>query len=318
MTAPSITYDRPTVTNRLAPVRRRRARGISPGSGTPAHGRLGSVLALQRMAGNRAVRALIARDAKVIKVGDEQVRVASDAEKGEAERIIKDVKANFGVTFDSMAAKKATLEHYPEGDVRPEARKALDVRPWEMDELRAVQKALKYFAPVLGDQRRKSTLKGTAQEITSAGRLTSAPDDEPDADETEKTRGQYFGKAQAFAVFDPAKETNPDRGDLERVATHEIAHGIFEPRLEEFMKATGYWERKLVRKPAKERKEGPPDSYADRNAAEDLAQSVMYYFIDPKRLLEGRPGRAKGTWGNPCPKRHAFIKKVVAGWTKKG
>ena len=282
----------------------------------PARGRLGSVLALQRMAGNRAVRALVARSPGVVKIGEEQVRVASDAEKGEAERIIKEVKANYGVTFDSMAAKKATLAHYPEGDVTPEARKAVDVRPWEMDELRAIAKALKHFAPVLGDQRRKSSLKGTPQEVTSAGRLTTAPDDDPKAADSDRTRGQYFGEAQSFAVFEPGSETDPDRGDLERVATHEIAHGVFEPRLEEFMKATGYWKARYVKRPAKERVEGPPDGYADRNAAEDLAQSVMYFFVDPKRLLEGRPGRARGTWGNPCPKRHAFIKRIVAGWSK--
>jgi hypothetical protein len=91
--------------------------------------RLGGVLALQRMAGNRAVRALIARDAKVIKIGNESVRVASDAEKAEAERIIKDVKAKFGVSFDSLAAHKATLAENPEGSVPEDRRKALAVRP---------------------------------------------------------------------------------------------------------------------------------------------------------------------------------------------
>jgi hypothetical protein len=308
-------YDRPTVITR-SPAPRSGSRG--PRLAPPIRGRLGSVLALQRMAGNRAVRALIARDAKVIKIGEEQVSVANDKEKAEAERIIKDVKANFGITFDSMAAKKATLDYYAEGDVDPKMRKAVDVRPWQMDELRAIEKALKYFGPVLGDQRRKSTLKGTPQEITTAGRLTSAPDDKPDADETEKTRGQYFGKSKAFAVFEPAGENHPERGDLERVAIHEIAHGVFEPKLEEFMKATGYWDRRLVRKPVKERTEGPPDSYGDNSAAEDLAQSVMYFFADPKRLKEGRkPPRDPGTWGNPCPKRFAFIQSVVAGWTKK-
>ena len=44
----------------------------------------------------------------------------------------------------------------------------------------------------------------------------------------------------------------------------------------------------------------------------------MYFFVDPVRLKKGDGrGRAKGTWGNPCPKRFAFIQKVVAGWTKK-
>ena len=108
--------------------------------------RLGGVLALQRMAGNRAVRALIARDAKVIKIGNESVRVASDAEKAEAERIIKDVKTKFGVSFDSLAAHKATMAD-SEGSAPEDRRKALAVRPWELDELKAIERALTHFAP---------------------------------------------------------------------------------------------------------------------------------------------------------------------------
>jgi hypothetical protein len=84
------------------------------------------------------------------------------------------------------------------------------------------------------------------------------------------------------------------------------------------MQATGYWEKEKVKRKEGQRVEGPPDGYADRNAREDLAQSVMYFFVDPERLKKGDGrGRAKGTWGNPCPKRFAFIQKVVAGWTKK-
>jgi hypothetical protein len=104
--------------------------------------RLGAVLALQRMAGNRAVRALVARTPSVVKIENESVRVSSDAEKAEAERIIKDVKAKFGVTFDSMASYKAALAKYPEGSVPDEQRKALAVRTWDLDELKAIERAL--------------------------------------------------------------------------------------------------------------------------------------------------------------------------------
>jgi hypothetical protein len=139
--------------------------------------RLGGVLALQQMAGNRAVRALIARDAKVIKIENESVRVASDAEKAEAERIIKVVRSKFGVTFDSMAAHKASLAKYPEA---PEAqREALAVRPWELDELKAIERALTHFAPVLGEARKKTMPKGPPQEFVNVGKLNSSPDDDP-------------------------------------------------------------------------------------------------------------------------------------------
>ena len=278
--------------------------------------RLGGVLALQRMAGNRAVRALIARDAKVIKIGNESVRVSSDAEKAEAERIIKDVKTKFGVSFDSLAAHKATMAD-SEGSAPEERRKALAVRAWELDELRAIERALTHFAPVLGEARKKTMPKGPPQEFVNVGKLNSSPDDDPKI-LGDRTRGQFFHDAQTFAVFEPGPDSPVGDDAVGRVATHEIAHGIFDPLIDSFMQATGYWEKEKVKRKEGQRVEGPPDGYADRNAREDLAQSVMYFFVDPERLKKGDGrGRAKGTWGNPCPKRYAFIQKVVAGWTKK-
>ena len=159
--------------------------------------RLGGVLALQRMAGNRAVRALIARDAKVIKIGNESVRVASDAEKAEAERIIKDVKTKFGVSFDSLAAHKATMAD-SEGSAPEDRRKALAVRPWELDELKAIERALTHFAPVLGEARKKTMPKGPPQEFVNVGKLNTSPDDDPKI-LGDRTRGQFFHDAQTFA-----------------------------------------------------------------------------------------------------------------------
>jgi hypothetical protein len=303
------------VTSR-SPAHRGRGRGARSAAAEATRTRFGGVLALQRMAGNRAVRALISRDPKVVKIGAEEVRVASDAEKAEAERIIKDVKSRFGVTFDSMAAKKATLERY--ADSAPEdRRKALAVRPWELDELKAIQRALSHFAPVLGDERKKTLPKAGPQEFVKVGKLNTSPDDDPKM-LGDRTRGEFFRDAQAFSVFEPGPDPPAESDPVERVATHEIAHGIFDPHLDAFMKATGYWSAEKVKRKEKDRVEGPPDGYADRNAKEDLAQSVMYFFVDPKRLRDGDGrGRAKGTWGNPCPKRFDFIKNIVAGWTPK-
>ena len=267
------------------------------------------------MAGNRAVRALIARAPKVVKIDAEEVRVADDAEQAEADRIIKEIKAKFGVTFDSMKAKKAALDKYPTGSVKEEQRTALATRPWELDELKAIHRALSHFSVVLGDARKKSTVK-TPQEFLYVGKLNTAPDDDPDRP-SDRTRGEYFRPAQTFGVFEPGPDSMVDEDAIERIATHEIAHGIFDPHLESFMKMTGYWKAERV-KTGDKNAEGPPDGYADTDAKEDLAQSVMYFFVDPDRLKEGRKGRPKkGTWGNPCPKRHAWIKNLVAGWTPK-
>jgi hypothetical protein len=288
-----------------------RLRGPQPAPAARSTG----VLALQRMAGNRAVRALLARSAVAI-IGTERVHYSSKAEREDAERIIKEMKSKYGVTFDSIAAQATTRKHTSDRGEGTEATlKAVDRAPWEYEELKAIERALKYFGPVLGDARKQSSRASTPQEITTVGRLNTAPDDDP-AKPEDSTRGQYFPEAQTFAFFNPGPETDTSPAAMEQKAVHEIAHGVFEPQLEAFMKMTGYWKQKYVRSRDKQA-EGPPDGYGDENAGEDLAQSVMYFFTDPERLKQGRPGRTQGTWGNPCPRRFEWIKNIVGGWTPK-
>lgn len=177
-----------------------------------------------------------------------------------------------------------------------------------------MERALTHFAPVLGDARKKSKRKSSPQEITTVGKLSTSPDDDPKHPES-KSRGEHFPEAGTAAIYEPGPDSDTSPDALERNATHEIAHGVFAPQLEAFMKETGgYWKRKLV-KSRKKGAEAPPDGYADTNASEDLAQSVAYYFTDRTRLRKGLPGRSPGEVGNPCPKRLAFIKRVVGGWT---
>jgi hypothetical protein len=167
------------------------------------------------------VRALIARDAKVIKIGNESVRVSTDAEKAEAERIIHDVKSKFGVTFDSMAAHKASLAKYPEA---PEAqRTALAVRPWELDELKAIERALTHFAPVLGDARRKTMPTVRRRSSTRSASSTRRPMTTPRCSATGRAASSS-GSGDVRRVRARARLADRRRQDRE-VATHEIAHG---------------------------------------------------------------------------------------------
>ena len=232
------------------------------------------------------------------------------------------VRGRFGSSLAPSGQRRLggvlALQRMAGNRAAPEAqRKALAVRPWELDELKAIERALTHFAPVLGDARKTTMPKGPPQEFVNVGKLNTSPDDDPKM-LGDRTRGEFFREAQTFGVFEPGPDSPTGADEVERVATHEVAHGIFDPQLDAFMKATGYWEKEKVRRKESERVEGPPDGYADRNAREDLAQSVMYFFVDPERLKKGDGhGRARGTWGNPCPRRFAFIQKIVAGWTKK-
>jgi hypothetical protein len=254
----------------------------------------------------------------VVWIGRERVRVSSADEKAQAERIVKDVKENYGVTFDSIATRRAARAQYAFGGATEDQLRALDAAPWEYKELQAVEKALKHFAPILGKARKRSSLKSSPQEVVNFGKLTASPDDDP-TKIGDATRGEYFRKDRAATLYEePANDRLSEFDPLafERSATHEIAHGVFDPHLAAFMKMTGYWAAKLVRKPKAERAgaEAPPDAYASRNAGEDLAQSVAYYFTDRKRLKEGDGRSPAGEPGNPCPRRLRFIQGIVGDW----
>ena len=295
-----------------SPAPSRGARGTQPGAAAWPHGQFGGVLALQRLAGNRATRALVARE--VAKINGETVHISSEADKKEATRILDEMKAKFGITFNSIAVQHTTRKHYDDMKAATEEQlKAAEARPWTLEELKAFEQAAKYFRAVLGDARKKSKLKGTPQEIVTVGKLKTSPDDDPKHTKS-KSRGEHFPEAQTVAIYEPGSDDDTSAEALERTATHEIAHAVFGPHLPAFIKATGYWSQKYV-KSKKAGAEAPPDNYAVTNASEDLAQSVAYFFTNRKRLKEGLPGRRIGDVGNACRKRDRFIAGIVSGWT---
>jgi hypothetical protein len=251
----------------------------------------------------------------IVWIGRERVRVSSLEQKRDAERIAAALPKDFGVTLDSFATRHAAREQYSARGDLDERVRATDVAPWEYKELAAIEAALKHYAPILGDARKRSKRAKLPQEVVNVGKLTVAADDDP-SKPAEHTEGQYFRDSKTYAIFNPGPDSLSltDPKALERTATHEIAHGVFASELDDFMRMTGYWKKKLLKSGA-DGAEAPPDPYADTNAGEDLAQSVMYFFVDPKRLKDGDGHSPPGRWGNPCPKRFAWVKRKVEQWT---
>ncbi|HEY1711933.1 MAG TPA: hypothetical protein VGG07_03470 [Solirubrobacteraceae bacterium] len=259
----------------------------------------------------------------VVYIGRERVRVASEQQRADAERIIAEAKSKYAVIFDSIASRRAAREEIGVGGNATDAGlKAMDAEIWDYKELKGFEAAFKHFGAILGDARRKSSLSSQPQETTRVGKLTIAADDKDitAADDSPKaadrSRGQHFKDARTAVLYrpDPSLSVN-DPHYFEMHATHELAHGAFASQLDAFMKATGgWWKAKYVHG---RKGEAPPDDYADTNAAEDLAQSVAYFFVDPDRLRKGDGKADPGVPGNRCPKRHDFIRRVVGGWTAK-
>jgi hypothetical protein len=178
----------------------------------------------------------------------------------------------------------------------------IDVVPWTYLDLQDLEAGFKHYAPLLGQERAKSSRKGTPQEVTKMGRL-SHYDDDPE--------GQYLKDDSAIAIFKSHSKAVPDPDEF--TAVHEIAHAVFGPLVEDFRRTVGYWTT-----PTADRKvgkvEAPPTDYGKKNPDEDLADSVALYFTARDFLRDGQRGKKRGEVGNKCPKRLAWIEAEVTRW----
>ncbi len=83
---------------------------------------------------------------------------------------------------------------------------------------------------------------------------------------------------------------------------HELAHGLLGYRLVDFVKAVGYWTDAVDDPAGKAGEEEPITPYGHKNPAEDLAETVKYFFMQPQ-VIHDR-----------CLKRYEFMVKEVASW----
>jgi hypothetical protein len=321
-----------------APRAARPARAPAPAAQSAA----ARMLALQRAAGNRAAVAELRRWPSwwpfgkkkpagpradkhpypaTVDIGAEKVVVNSEAERQDAERIVKELPEKYGISVDSARSAKILKDDAPKAPADLIAK--VKTWPWLYKELRAVEKAIKHYAPVLGKARASSTRKDVDQEVVSVGKAEAPLRYDPAKKEwffKGSVMGTYYDNTPqqlAFTMYKHGETATPDYADIDKqmeaTATHELAHGIFKSAYPAWVTEFKYWLDINTASGAKDA-EAPPTSYGTTNAREDLAESVMFYFVDPERLKKGS-GAAAGKPGNPCPLRYAFIEKLVAGWT---
>lgn len=246
---------------------------------------------------------------KIIELNSEKVLVNSAEEERQASEIIAELKDKYGVEVSSTTGLGAIKREYDE--VTKEVTDKLQTKCWEMKELIALRKALQHFAPILGRNRQTSSRRDVAQEVTSVSKIDQAIDTNAPTGKLEhNTNGEYFKKSQNFAMFsagttmvsDFAMDRRNNDKDLEGLAVHELAHGLFANNLESFIAASGYWKSQFR---VGTMLEFPITDYAKRNADEDLSETVKYYFMDPGMLQD------------KCPRRFQFVKEVVENWQPK-
>jgi hypothetical protein len=286
----------------------------------PAAPGAANVLALQQAAGNHAVAGLIQRAPSFwdrvgmffgasyeATVAGEKVTVASEAEEKEAGEIIKRITSNYGVDVSSLKAMKAL-----KAGNKTAPKEMLDkikTRSWLFKELKALERALGHFAPILGLRRLLSTRAGADQEILAVGKLETRLGVKAGKTVWKPTvLGTYFTADKTFAMYKHGETATPVfatvEKEMEGTATHEIAHGVFRYAEPDWVKTFDYW-RDADTASGKRGAEPPPTDYGQTSAGEDLAESVMLYFLDRPQLEK------------KCPLRKAFIDALVEGWKPK-
>lgn len=245
----------------------------------------------------------------VVSIGNEKVRVQSEAEELEAKQIIDFVKSEYGVEISSTKTVEAIKAQYDK--VPDKVKESLTTKTWEMKELRAIKAALAHYAAILGKKRDESSRKDDAQEVTSVGAVEQAIDTNTSGGKLDKTTlGEYFKGSKNFGMFKAGTNSTVDFKDnlkqLEGTIVHEMAHGLMANEYDNFVAkgSDGFWLDQNTKSGASGAEE-PPSKYGNKNAREDLCESVMFFFVQESTLL------------SKCPKRHAFIKAVTDGWSAK-
>ena len=283
-----------------------------------APGPSAELIGLQRQIGNRATSQLVQRGLwndirKLVgasyeaTVMGERVVVASKSEETEAASIIKRIKDSYGIDISSVKAVKATVDHY--ANAPKEERAKVKAIPWTMAELRATERALKHYAPILGFNRALSTRKDAAQEVGTIGKANYSIDTNTDKGAIDPlTLGEYYRSDSTFALYKPGENYVDDLGSLDKqlegTVIHEIAHGVMYYALPEFQGMSGYWLDYRTPSKAKDAEE-PCTKYGQTSAGEDLSETMRWYFMLPDKLKK------------KCPKRYEWAKEKIEGWKPK-
>ena len=238
-------------------------------------------------------------------VRGEAVIFEAAGDEAEADGIMNTFETVYKISIRSDKLAKAIPANYKKAP--KDVRAAVEAGVWQMKELRALDRALAHYAPLLGSARKDSTRKG-AQEVKYIGKVKKAIDENsPEGALDTTTMGEYFKKQKTFGMFDAGSESTEDFADnltqLEGTAVHEMAHGLFGYLEKDWFQEFDFWAG-MSTPSGKDGEEPPPSEYGKTNVAEDMCESVMFFFVDNNRLKAS------------APLRHAFLTTEVGKWKK--
>jgi hypothetical protein len=284
------------------------------------------------------IQRFVAR-AQTIAVGSAPAHVIQrDEEENKQKKAISDaVKNAYGIDFDSEAGAQAARDFYI-SQLPPAKRTGAKVpklkpRDWTLEELRMAKTVLDRYGPILSKQKTDSK-----QVIKTLSRLKAGLDENGkkikiDPDTFGETFDQEVNgtKQSNVSMYDSAATDVDDFGGGDKgwrgTLSHEFSHALIEKlpapsgagndtannpittMLGYWVKQTGYWDDEDTERG--NRTEDPVTSYGKDNAAEDMAEAMMYFFEDPAKLRTDCPIRFKFIVDHVSPSLNAQALKEV-------
>ncbi len=235
---------------------------------------------------------------------DETVIVHDRWEEQNAPVMIRELKEVYGIELYSFKGYTSITRTY--SDASEEVLGAIKPADWEFKEIHALWRAAKHFTPILGANRVNSTRNNTPQEVLFAGKVNASIKDNQVSNHI---LGQFFDDYDLLNLTGTGTNSRIDfefnTQQLEGTAIHELAHGLMDYALADFVEEMAYWSDEKTPS-GEEGAEAPVTLYGRTNAGEDLAEAMMFFFMQPKTLA------------SKCPARYKFLMIRMLEWTNAG
>jgi hypothetical protein len=232
------------------------------------------------------------------------------------------LKNDYGIDLDNQAgvdAMTALYQSFAPGKTMP----ALTKKVWSFEETKWLERALKNYGPLL-----KAKKDDPNRPLKSFSRLETGVDIGSSGDIAldTATAGETFtqtvgsNKLSNISMYDQAskgtdfvgKDKN-FRGTIEHELSHAFIEGLAAPSgagkakwdntrnittmIEHFANVLDFWDD-VETKSGDASAEAPVTGYGQKNAREDLAEAMMFFFESPKKLKDDCPIRFQFIWDN--------------------
>lgn len=194
-----------------------------------------------------------------------------------------------GTDRDSAHGVRAVHETNPQA--KPTVLARVKPREFSEHETRAIDDALKHYAPILGERRANSSRAHTEQEVRHFAAVSFGVERGQIAP---TARAEYLashGTVNLYAMGVINKEFGGGHRGIEGTVTHELAHGLLSYALDDYGKHVGSWnpDGSPHREPGGE----PPADPKIRDDVADFKAALKSHLLDPSGFATRSPRRSE-------------------------